>query len=176
MDKEHASARLEALHSHLRTAAGQIETDPETNSVFSLGRSVFAGLETGSEDLGQIEDLIDEIHLRLADARIGFLRDQHFDCKPNTAWQAVGARLEALASEGWPSFKAAVERENGGIVFTAHPTFALSRDARMAIAAQAESPKKTNQKALAKSLAEDSRDWSASITLGGEHEEIEGVV
>lgn len=176
MDKEHASARLEALHSHLRTAAGQIETDPETNSVFSLGRSVFAGLETGSEDLGQIEDLIDEIHLRLADARIGFLRDQHFDCKPNTAWQAVGARLEALASEGWPSFKAAVERENGGIVFTAHPTFALSRDARMAIAAQAESPKKTNQKALAKSLAEDSRDWSASITLGGEHEEVQAAL
>lgn len=171
-----ASAPLRAAHQTLRAEAEKIADDPQTNSVFAYARSVFSGLETGATTLDEIETLIDEVHLRLACERAHALRGQHFDCMPETVLDLVRQRLETLAGEGWTAFRSAVETPTGGLVFTAHPTFALSRDVRTALAAYAEDPEPTARKRLATALRKDSRGWSADITLTGEHEEVQSAL
>jgi len=176
MERPAPSEPLSEMREKLRTSAARIVEDPQTNSVFSLAQSVFSALDAGQTGLSEIEGLVDEIHLRLADARASFLREQHFGCQPETAWTRVRARLEALAQHGWEDFRQAVESPNGGIVFTAHPTFALSPRVRAALAARAETGSPESLEHLADVVAEDSRDWSGSITLNGEHEEVQAAI
>ena len=53
-----------------------------------------------------------------------------------------------LAGEGFEAFRQVVETPSGGIVFTAHPTFALSRDLRAALAAYVTKPAPAHRAAL----------------------------
>ena len=171
-----AGDRLTDAKALLRSEAERIEFDPQTNSVFAFARSTFAALETGEQDLLGAEALVDEIHLRLADARASFLRDQHADCEPEALWGEVRRRLSEIADAGWDAFKAELEASTGGVVFTAHPTFALSDASRKALAKHAEMDGDESREALRSVLKGDSRDWSKSITLQGEHDEVQGVI
>ncbi|NBC20998.1 MAG: phosphoenolpyruvate carboxylase [Alphaproteobacteria bacterium] len=171
-----SSARLAQARDQLRSEAERIAEDPQTNSVFAYARSVFNRLETGAGDLDEVEALIDEVHLRLALSRAGALREQHFQCAPENALEPLRERLAALCKPGWPAFQDAVETPTGGLVFTAHPTFALPRQAREALAGFAETPTQACQAKLAMTLSEDARDGSAGISLTGEHEEVQHVL
>ncbi len=170
------STALKQAREALREQAARIAEDPQTNSVFAYAWSVFSELESGQRDLDRVETLIDEVHLRLAEARAAFLRAQHFDDASDAAGTRIDTQLARLASDGWASFRDAVESPTGGIVFTAHPTFALSHAARMALAAHAQSPGRATRSGLAKALAAQSRDWSSSINLSGEHDEVQDAL
>ena len=120
-----ASAQL-----FLREQAARIEIDPLTNSVFALAQTLFRDLERGDAKISDLSKLADEVHLDLIEERAERFRDQHSGGKAKTAWASLTEELEALAGQGFEAFKARVEQATGGIVFTGHPTFALSRDLR----------------------------------------------
>ena len=167
---------LDALRTRLRTEAARIETDPQTNSIFALARHLFLELEQNGRDLAGLDSLIDEIHLHLADQRAEALATQHHLSEDAAIWSRVEGVLGSLADQGWEAFRSALETDTGGIVFTAHPTFALSQDARIALAAHAEHNTSATRTALAAAVSADSRDWSASISLTSEHEEVQAVL
>lgn len=160
----------------LRAGAARIVEDPQTNSVFDLARATFLALEGSDQELDSIEALIDEVHADVADQRARALREQHFDCDVEAAWEHVQQQLESFADKEWSDFRDALETPNGGIVFTGHPTFALPEAARAAMAAHAEKPTAKTRGILATHLARDNRDWSAEITLASEHAEVQSVL
>ena len=160
----------------LRNEATRIEVDPLTNSVSALAQSLFRRVERGELTLSDLANLANDVHIDLIEERARHFRDQHFAANPSAAWAPVRARLEALAGQGWDIFQTTLETATGGIVFTAHPTFALSRDLRAAYAAHVTKPGKTTQATLAKLIRQDSRDWNKSISLIGEHEEVQDVL
>ncbi|MEO0466644.1 MAG: phosphoenolpyruvate carboxylase [Pseudomonadota bacterium] len=176
MPTDTASPRLTAAREFLKTEAKRIVADPHTNSVFALAYDQFAKLEAGTLAFRDVDGLVDEVHLSLAETRADAFRRQHNGAKPSKTWEGVEARLNALADEGWDAFKTAAEGPTGGIVFTAHPTFALPLDVRRAMASQAEAPTAKTRKALGAALRQDARAWTQSISLPGEHGEVQDAL
>ena len=166
-----ASAQL-----FLREQAARIEIDPLTNSVFALAQTLFRDLERGDAKISDLSKLADEVHLDLIEERAERFRDQHSGGKAKTAWASLTEELEALAGQGFEAFKARVEQATGGIVFTGHPTFALSRDLRTALADHVVSATKTSRTALQRQIRADSRAWNQQISLQGEHDEVQDAV
>lgn len=171
-----ASQALKEARDQLRANAERIGADPQTNSVFSVARTLFRSLERGETDLDMTESLVDELHLSQALKRAEAFRIQHEDGDPEQVLSRLRARLGELADAGWETFRRELETPAGGIVLTAHPTFALSLEARRALAAQAETPGAKSRRALKASLEADGRDWAASISLQGEHAETQEVL
>ena len=163
---------LPVAQSKLRKFAEQIDSDPLTNSVFALARELFSDLEGERADLETMETLTGDIFQDLIEQRALRFRDQHFD-KTGAPVTDLSKVLEKIAAQGFEVFKTAVETLHGGVVFTAHPTFALPLKTREAFAAYAEAPKSKTRKSLAAAVAEDARAWSASISLLGEHAEVQ---
>lgn len=167
---------LEPAKAFLLSEAERIETDPLTNSVFALAQTLFRAVETGSAQVKDLAALAGEVHLDMLQMRAGRFRDQHFGADTTAAWAPVRTRLEDLAGQGWETFRREVEQPTGGIVFTAHPTFALSRALREAFARHVCRPTKKSEAALKDSIDRDGRAWNRSISLPGEHEEVQHVL
>ena len=171
-----APLSLDWAQDFLRREAARIDADPLTNSVFSLAQTLFRKLEAGDTRLEDLSALVDEVHLILLDERAGHFRDQHAGAQPKAGWAPVRARLKALAAEGYDAFREAVEMPTGGIVFTAHPTFALAQALRLALAAYVTKPGAGQRAALKKLIREDGRVWNQSITLDAEHREAQDAL
>ncbi len=171
-----APLSLDWAQDFLRREAARIDADPLTNSVFSLAQTLFRKLEAGETRLEDLSALAGEVHLILLEERAGHFREQHAGAEPKAGWAPVRARLKALAGEGFDAFRAAVETPAGGIVFTAHPTFALSQALRLALAAYVTKPGAGQRAALKKLIREDGRIWNQSITLDGEHREAQAAL
>ncbi|MDP1553901.1 MAG: phosphoenolpyruvate carboxylase, partial [Hyphomonas sp.] len=179
MSSRHArtpAPSLDWAQDFLRREAARIDADPLTNSVFSLAQTLFRKLESDEFDLAQLSALAEEVHLTLLDERAGQFRRQHSGADPAAAWAPVDARLRALAAGSFEAFKAAVETPTGGIVFTAHPTFALSQGLRAALAAYVTKPTASHKAALKKHIQSDGRTWNQSITLEAEHREAQDAL
>ncbi|HBX95202.1 MAG TPA: phosphoenolpyruvate carboxylase, partial [Hyphomonas sp.] len=167
---------LETAQSFLRAQAARIEIDPLTNSVFALAQTLFRDLETGKAKLADLSKLADEVHLDLIEERADRFRNQHAGGKAKNAWASLTEELETLAAQGFDAFKARVEQATGGIVFTGHPTFALSKDLRTALADHVVSATKTSRNMLMRQIRADSRAWNQQISLQGEHDEVQGAI
>ena len=154
----------------LREHAARIAQDPRTNSVFAYAQELFQKLETGAVGLTDLEETALAVFGDRVLARADQFRRQH-DEAPDPQ-----VRLESLAKTGWDAFKATVETPLGGVVFTAHPTFAMSRSTRAAFADHVTQNTATSAKSLRHSIREDGRAWSASISLSGEHEEVQDTI
>lgn len=163
---------IESAKNQLRAAAARISTDPETNSVFELARSLFYRLEKDPAGTETLDGLIQDVYERLVEGRARRFRDQHFTPGENL-WEDIDRTLSDFAAQGWDAYRAAVETPRGGIVFTAHPTFALSRTMRDHFARFVVSPTPVTRARLFETLQEDGRDWSAAISLKGEHDEAQ---
>ncbi len=161
---------IPAAKTRLREHAKRIETDPRTNSVFAYAQELFQQLEAGTIALSDLRETALAVYGDRVLARAERFRRQH------TEATQVGKRIEALAASGWTTFKAAVETPLGGVVFTAHPTFAMSRATRAAFAAHVSENSEASAQALTKSIREDGRAWSASISLLGEHDEVQETI
>ena len=110
------------LYGALRSHADLIATNPQTNSVFRLAQDLFSALSTEATTPGKLVELAREIGCDLARGRAKRLHQQH-GLDKNAPWQALEDKLDALAHD-FDGLQAAVEKPLGGLVFTAHPTFA----------------------------------------------------
>lgn len=166
----------DALLDRLRADAARIETDPLTNSVFSLALNLFQDLDSGRHTLKDLTGLIDTIHFDLLCERAGRFRAQHEAVGAGDPWSQVRARLEAAAGEGRDAFIKAAGTAHGGIVFTAHPTFALSRTLREAFAAHVTHNDETTLTRLKDEASASNEDWPDQITLASEHAEAQQAI
>ncbi|MBV1917023.1 MAG: phosphoenolpyruvate carboxylase, partial [Sphingomonadaceae bacterium] len=146
--------RLNELH--IRTS----ET-PQFNPVFQLGLEISRKLESGEMSLGDIESLVAELECEGLRARA--LRIQRL-VGPIAADQNR-KKLQALASEeDFGAFAAQWQRPQAHIVFTAHPTFLMTRSQTGAVTAAASSGDMSRDLVCAASPSQD------TITLDYEHE------
>ena len=167
---DNSTPTVPAAKDRLREHASRIAIDPRTNSVFAYAQELFQQLEAGDIGLPELSETALAVYGDRILARAERFRLQHTNAPD------VTARLEALANEGWEAYKTTVETPLGGVVFTAHPTFALSRDTRAAFAAHVSQDDDASARALKKSIFEDGRAWSASISLSGEHDEVQDTI
>ncbi|MEM7459690.1 MAG: phosphoenolpyruvate carboxylase, partial [Pseudomonadota bacterium] len=154
----------------LRLYADRINVDPRTNSVFAYAQDLFRALEAGQIKLSDLDATAQSVFADLTLARADRFRRQHVESTD------VTTRLNALAQKGWDAFRTAMESAAGGVVFTAHPTFALSRDARMAFASHVTDMSEASASNLRKAVSQDGRAWSQSISLLGEHDEAQDTI
>jgi phosphoenolpyruvate carboxylase len=148
--------RLQELH--VRTA----ET-PLFNPVFQLGLELSRQLESGALSLGDVESLVAELECEGLRARAARLRRLVSPLDP----EANEESLRALADdEDFTAFAARWQRPLAHIVFTAHPTFLLTKAQTAAVAASASSGDISVQNTC---TAPHERD---AITLDSEHEAV----
>ena len=145
--------RLQELHAH--TA----ET-PLFNPVFQLGLELSRQLESGALSLDAVEGLVAELECEGLRARAARLHRLVAPLAP----EDNEARLRELASEeDFAAFAARWQRPAAHVVFTAHPTFLLTRAQTEAVAQSASSGEITEQTTC---IAPHDRDH---ITLDTEH-------
>lgn len=146
--------RLQELH--VRTA----ET-PLFNPVFQLGLELSRHLESGALGLDTVEALVAELECDSLRARAVRLHRLVAPLEP----EANAATLRELAGQGdYAAFAAQWQRPLAHIVFTAHPTFLLTKTQTAAVAAAASSGEITEQTVCTAPHARD------TITLDTEHE------
>ncbi|WP_412546475.1 phosphoenolpyruvate carboxylase [Maricaulis sp. MIT060901] len=110
------------LYSTLRAHADLIATNPQTNSVFRLAQDLFFGLGKDETAPARLVELAQEIGSDLTRSRAQRLREQH-RLDRDDPWHALEGKLDTLARD-FELLRATVEKPLGGLVFTAHPTFA----------------------------------------------------
>ena len=142
--------------------------DPLATGVRSLAIDLLEHLEDGSLDLAALHSVVRQISDRALIERAGRLRDQ---CPPADWTACVEAALAPLEEAGVAEIRAAVETTRAGIVFTAHPTFALSRRMRAILAGIA-----SGQADAASALGDVPHAPDPSITLTAEHEDVRAAL
>ncbi|MCC5997004.1 MAG: phosphoenolpyruvate carboxylase [Oceanicaulis sp.] len=113
---------------------GEDWDSPLVNPVGDLAAQLFSGLRRGAVSLEGLDALIQHFADKGLAARAAALARLHAGGLSGEAEVEVRGRLNALAKQGFEAFREAVSRRRGGVVFTAHPTFALSRTVRAALA------------------------------------------
>lgn len=154
----------------LRNHAARISIDPRTNSVFAYAQDLFRALEQGEISLDDLGTTAQSVFGDLILSRAERFGRQH------QGGPDLAKRLDAIAAQGWDAFQKAMETATGGVVFTAHPTFALSRDTRAAFASHVTKMTEASATALKTAIQEDGRAWSQSISLLGEHDEAQETI
>ncbi|WP_084396691.1 phosphoenolpyruvate carboxylase [Henriciella aquimarina] len=165
----------QGLLDRLRAYASDIDHDPMTNSVFSLAMALFQDLDSGHHTLEALTEPVDTFHFDLLCERAEDFRKQH-SLNGDGPWASVRTRLEAAAAEGKDAFLAATQKAHGGIVFTAHPTFALSRSLRQAFAHHVTANDEESLDSLKAEASRPNTDWPGQITLLSEHEEAQNAI
>ena len=147
------AARLQELH-------GRTAETPLFNPVFQLGLELSRQLESGALTLSDIAALVAELECDGLMARASRLERLVAPVDP----EANAARLDALAdAPDFAAFAARWRQPLAHIVFTAHPTFLLSRAQSAAVAAAASSGDASSAMACTAPHARD------AITLDSEH-------
>ena len=122
-----ARARLDAV-------AAEIARDPQTNSVRRLALDFSEDIESGRLSVAALGGVVNELSRRQLVDRIERFRDLHQLDALSERRAAFRKRLEAPADQGFGAFRAFVEGEPLGVVFTAHPTFAMRPEGYAAFA------------------------------------------
>mgnify|MGYP002620261646 CR=1 FL=1 len=170
---DHSDARLpgtpDALAAYcleaLKGGWGEDWDTPLRNPVGELANQLFSGLHRGAVSVEGLGALVREFADAGLERRAEALHALHADGLSGAAREAVRHRLEVLAQKGFDAFREAVTQRRAGIVFTAHPTFALSRALRAALADAAVEGGPANPHRLAHGPDED-------ISLICEHDEV----
>jgi len=171
----HTLPDLDAARQALTYYAKRIEENPQANSVQAYAHELFQKIETGQINLTDFEALVHTVFCELIEQRADRFRAQH-KVEADDPWADVRARLDTIAAKGWDVFRQTLETAKGGIVFTGHPTFALSQTARSGLAHYISAPDDANRADLHQSLKADNRLWEGSITLPGEHAEAQAAL
>lgn len=128
-----ADTLFQSASDQLQAHAAGYSVNPQVNSVQQLSYSVSSALLAGHLDLDQVTGLVRYIGNRAFQDRAKRLAAYH----GSGVSGAVTELLQTSADAGFESFKAQIENIRSGIVFTAHPTFALSARHRTALVAAA---------------------------------------
>lgn len=171
MTKRHSTSKFdapalyEALARH-RQAAAQ---DPHINAPARLASELFLKLEAGEAtiaDLGAAAAALGD------DAFEDRARDFH---RRRARGADLPAAVKALTAQGFETFRDAVERAGAGVVFTAHPTFALDA-AKRELIADFPVDNDTKLKGWRDSLAALAGHNKDDITLRYEHDEAHKAI
>lgn len=142
--------------------------DPLATGVRSLAIDLLEHLQDGALDLAALHSVVRQISDRALIDRAGRLREQ---CPPADWTATVKAALAPLEEAGVAEIRAAVETTRAGVVFTAHPTFALSRRMRATLAGIA-----SGEADAASALGDVPHAPDPAITLGTEHEDVRAAL
>ncbi|WP_429910647.1 phosphoenolpyruvate carboxylase [Glycocaulis sp.] len=149
----------------LKGGWGEDWDTPLKNAVGDLANEIFSGLHRGAVSVEGLGALVRELADRGLTGRAEALRAMHVDGLSGAALEALKARLDTLAAQGFDAYADAVTRRKAGIVFTAHPTFALSKAMRAALANAAVDGTPANPERLAHGPDE-------NISLLSEHDAV----
>ncbi len=150
-----------ALRDAFRAAGASASADPLVNPVQVLASKLFLALEDGDADIGALAEAVDRFELdSFEDRAAAFHAVRDGDAADNAAFAA----LEKLEFD---AFRTAVEQTPMGVVFTAHPTFALTPERRALIADYATAEKKEWRERVGETPA----GAAPTITLDDEHRE-----
>ncbi|PQA89664.1 phosphoenolpyruvate carboxylase [Hyphococcus luteus] len=143
--------------------------DPHINPVARLASELFLALEQG-------EASIEALSVTAAALGDEAFEDRARDFHARRAGgHDLGEALTDLAEKGFDAFRATVERARAGIVFTAHPTFALGA-AKRDLIARFPGEDDAALKAWRGELAALSADGQDDITLRYEHDEARKAI
>ncbi len=143
-------------------AGAEASADPLVNPVRSLASRLFLALEDEGADVSAFAAAVDEFERDSFEARADAFHANRVDAAADDAAFAVLSDLD------FDAFRARVEKTPVGVVFTAHPTFALTPERRALIA---EYPS-TEKKSWRARVAETQPGAPASISLDDEHDEV----
>lgn len=156
--------------------AAEFTRDPSANSVRRLAFDLSILLEEGRVNLAQLGRLAKALSDEAFILRAERFAASHPPVDAAALKDAVGGALDAASAGAFDDFRRATEETRAGVVFTAHPTFALSRELRRTLAAYAgasDDKARTKQKTALATLrhAPDDR-----ISLFDEHDDaIEAI-
>lgn len=141
--------------------------DPHVNPAKLLAYDLSEKTASGEVTLEQLESILVEICNREMNAR-GTRLATRSGLNEVSKWQNhVRKEIKAQAANGFISFRRWVESEAIGLVVTAHPTFAMPREARQEIVASASENEKPRKLKAEKLLR------TSPPTLLEEHEEAQ---
>lgn len=165
-DTQHTADLIEALKTRLSELRAGIKTDPLRNPVRELAHEMSRELEARPERLETIDRLVDyldkEAFNRRAEHVVTYLSDSGYGDADDPFTEVVTALCESFSD--FDAFKAFWEHRHETVIFTGHPTFILSRNARQQLA--------TN--AMRKAVPVEGAGMPDSpITLSLEHEQAE---
>lgn len=126
-DKDGAAALQDWCLSRLAAHNAAALRDPMATGVRQLALDLLDRPEADGAALDALVKRISDDALRARAARLGA-------SKPDGDWRSlIDAAFEPLKGASFEAVKAALEARRAGVVFTAHPTFALSRPMRDAL-------------------------------------------
>lgn len=178
---EDTKVNLEKYIGDLRSFRKAVQDDPDLNPIAHFGFLLSRDLEAGKTSIERLEAIAKQLGDRAFVARA-----QHLSAYVGVDQGAadVDARLEALidstalTDEGpvsFESFAAFWTHSRVGAVFTAHPTFGMSRELRTVMADLAVAPGNTDKDAEER-LATLSHTPDDRIELTDEHEQAQAAI
>lgn len=165
---------MEALNHERESSA----TDPQSNPVRHLAGTISRDLEAGRVTLDDLDHIVRGLtrdamrdRARRLGERAGLSETKKNESRIHDAIKAAAGRARSFRA-----FRTFLETVRFGSVFTAHPTFALSRELYDVLAAMVEdeggaSKTLAERKALTQRQAPDDR-----ITLSDEHEAVQDAL
>ncbi|MCG8443776.1 MAG: hypothetical protein MI723_18395, partial [Caulobacterales bacterium] len=167
----HASADLPGFIDRCREVLAEgrarLAKEPDANPVrdlaYDVSRRLESGAISGDEVAGAAKIVCDAAFRRRADRLARY-------APPVDLGAALSAAADEAAGDG---FAALLSRPAAGIVFTAHPTFALSREMRAILAALADDPDDADAGAR---LSATGHGPDPDITIEAEHAETQAAI
>ena len=161
-----AAITVQTLDSRLQELHQLTAQTPLYNPVFQLGLELSRGLESGELSLDTLDNLVAELECESLQTRAARLVRMLAPLDPAANDAAIAALCAPLAdSDDFSAFVARWQRPLLHVVFTAHPTFLLSRAQSAAVVAAASSGEVGARTVC---VAPSARD---TINLDYEHEE-----
>ncbi len=157
-----AQPTADSLRAAFQDAGVDASADPLVNPVRSLASRLFLALENGAADVSAFAGAVDDFERDSFEARAEAFHANRVDDA------ADDAAFAALAALDFDAFRARVEQTPVGVVFTAHPTFALTPVRRALVAEYPGADKKIWRARVAETPA----GAPASISLDDEHDEV----
>lgn len=169
-------AYIEATREILSKYSSEVAHDPQTNSVRRLAIDLFREIEAGELEVSDLHNVINTLGGKVLQDRCDTFRKRHrllAEDQPNAELRVL---LEGIAKQGEPTYRAAMERVASGVVFTAHPTFALNRKLRRAFVESAISKEDTTCRDELKNIASEGLYQDDNISLMMEHEDVQAAL
>lgn len=169
-------AYIEATREILAKYSSEVAHDPQTNSVRRLAIDLFREIETGELKVSDLHSVINTLGGKVLEERCDTFRQRHRLLAEEHPEAELKALLTDLASKGEETYRAAMERVASGVVFTAHPTFALNRNLRRAFVETAIAQDGSKCREELKTIAAEGLYQDDQISLMMEHEDVQSAL
>ncbi len=164
---------IESAREILSQYSAEVAKDPQTNSVRRLAIDLFREIENGDLQVSDIHKVINSLGGKVLQDRCDTFRQRHRLLSQENPESELRVLLEGIAQKGEPAYRAAMERVASGVVFTAHPTFALNRNLRRAFVEAAISKDGTSCRDELSNIAAEGLYKDDNISLMMEHEDVQ---